>query len=307
LSEDSDLPIIGIAGITFKISDLPKARWFYEGVLGLSEAFQVENALGATSTYFKVNDDQYIEVIETLMPGELVRQMRVVFQSSDIERLHATYRKRALRLRNIHIGRDANPMFSVTDPEGNRLDFIEYVSASRQAQARGKFLSPNRVSKRISHVGLMIRRPATTRTFYEQKLGFPKGRLPGDGSQYIEPMRGDLNVETKNPPLDPNDPSVYDQYVREQYGAIQHVCLEVSDMRSARDTVQARGGYDDLRVRAHVGNIRRWLVHLFDPDGSRTELMETALQTTLPPMTVMAPGTPAQPILPKTPGILSWP
>jgi hypothetical protein len=198
-------------------------------------------------------------------------------------------------------------MFSITDSEGNRLDFLEYISGSRQGQARGKFLNPNRVSKRIWHVGQMIKCPATTLPFYEERLGFPNWRLPGEGRQYIEPMSGDLNVETKNPPLDPNDPSVHDQYVREQYGAVQHVCLEVADIRSARDTVQARSGYDDLRVRAHVGNVRRWLVHLFDPDGSRVELMETALQTTLPPMTVMAPGAPAPPILPKTAGVLPWP
>src|SRR5262249_37421251 len=201
--------------ITFKISDLPKARWFYQGVLGLSEAFQTESALGVTSTYFKVNDDQYIEVIETLRPGELVRQMRVSFQSSDIERLHTIYRKSGLRPRNIEIGLDANPMFSITDPEGNRLDFLEYISGSRQGQARGKFLNPNGVSKRIWHVGQMIKCPATTLPFYEERLGFPNWRLPGEGRQYIEPMSGDLNVETKNPPLDPNDPSVHDQYVRE--------------------------------------------------------------------------------------------
>jgi hypothetical protein len=49
------------------------------------------------------------------------------------------------------------------------------------------------------------------------------------------------------------------------------------------------------------------LVHLFDPDGSRTEIMEHALQDSLPPMTVMAPGVPAPYILPKTPGVLPWP
>jgi lactoylglutathione lyase len=178
---------------------------------------------------------------------------------------------------------------------------------SWQTKARGKFLDPGRVSLHIPHVGIMIRHPIATLPFYHEKLGFPQGRLPGDRGEYIEPMSSDLNVETKNPPLDPNDPEVHDRYVREQYGAVQHVCLEVMDIRAARDIVQQRGKYDDLRVRAHVGNSRHWLVHVFDPDGSRTELMEKALQDTLPPMTVMAPGAPAPVILPKTPGVLPWP
>jgi hypothetical protein len=75
----------------------------------------------------------------------------------------------------------------------------------------------------------------------------------------------------------------------------------------ARDLVQQRGGYDDLRVRAHVGNNRHWLLHIFDPDGSRSELMEPTVQAVLPAMTVMPPGKPADPIVPKTPGVIPWP
>jgi catechol 2,3-dioxygenase-like lactoylglutathione lyase family enzyme len=110
----------------------------------------------------------------------------------------------------------------------------------------------------IPHVGIMMEDLAKTMSFYHEKLGFPQARLPGGRGEYIEPMSSDLNVETKNPPLDPNDPAVHEQYVREQYGAVQHVWLEVADIRSARDTLQLRGRYDDVRVRAHVGNSRHW-------------------------------------------------
>ena len=54
-------------------------------MLGLPEAFTVKDDAGITSAYFKVNDDQYIEITPTLKPGELIRQARVVFQSSDLE------------------------------------------------------------------------------------------------------------------------------------------------------------------------------------------------------------------------------
>ena len=74
----------------------------------------------------------------------------------------------------------------------------------------------------------------------------------------------------------------------EQYGAVQHFALEVSDIRTVRDSLQKRGHYTDLQVRAHVGNSKHWLVHVFDPDGSRTEIMESAIQDKIPAMTVMA-------------------
>ena len=37
------VPLVGIANITFKVSDLDKARAYYQGVLGLPEAFEIKN------------------------------------------------------------------------------------------------------------------------------------------------------------------------------------------------------------------------------------------------------------------------
>src|SRR2546428_123344 len=87
-------PIAGLAQVTFKTSDMKKARAYYEGVLGLPQAFTVKDSAGVTSAYFKVNDDQYVEITPTLKPGELVRQARVVFQSTDLKALHALYAER---------------------------------------------------------------------------------------------------------------------------------------------------------------------------------------------------------------------
>src|SRR5580693_6674221 len=79
----AELPILGLAGITFQVSDLDKARHYYDGVLGFAEAFTLKDAAGRVSSiFFKVNDDQYVEVVPGLLPGALHRQVRVVFQSS---------------------------------------------------------------------------------------------------------------------------------------------------------------------------------------------------------------------------------
>jgi hypothetical protein len=90
--------------------------------------------------------------------------------------------------------------------------------------------------------------------------------------------------------------------------ANQHFGLVVPDMRFARDLAQERGRLTDVQVRVHVGGTSRWIMHLFDPDGNCTELMENEVQEGLPPMTVMAPGREVHtPILPITPGVIPWP
>ena len=293
------VPIVGIAQVTFKASDLAKSRAYYHGVLGLPEAFDVKDAAGVTSAYFKVNDDQYIEITPTLKAGELIREARVVFQSSDLEKLHEIYTQRGLSPGGIAKGPDGNPVFRVKDPEGNNLDFLQYVSGSKQTVVRGKFLNRERLSTRILHVGIMIKDRPSAMPFYQDKLGFEMGRtVPGGKGEYVELPASDRNLETKDPPLDPNNAATKDQYTREVYGAVYHVSLEVPDARVARDLLQKRGRYSDVRVRATVGNNRHWLIHMFDPDGTRAEIMETAVQTELPAGTIMAPGPPAPPILP---------
>ena len=306
----ADLPLLGLAGITFRVSDLDRARRYYQGVLGFREAFTLKDARGdVASVFFKVNDDQFVEVVPGLAAGALRRQVRVTFQSSDLNRLHAIYTSRGLGPTAIAKGPDGNPVFRVIGPDDATLDFIQYVAGSRQHATRGQLLDSRRLSTHLQHVGIYTSDRNAVTSFYQDKLGLARGRdVPGGRGEYIETPNSDRNLETKFPPLDPNDPATRAQYEREVMGAVQHMGIEVPDMRKARDAAQERGGLSDLQVRAHVGNNRHWLMHLFDPDGSRSEVVETALQDTLPPMTVMAPGRAvAPPILPKTPGEIPWP
>jgi catechol 2,3-dioxygenase-like lactoylglutathione lyase family enzyme len=306
----TDLPILGLAGIAFRVSDLDKARAYYNGVLGLPVAFTVKDRNGVTSIFYKVNDDQFVETVGDLKPGEINRQARVMIQSSDLKRLHALYAERGLNPTAIATGSDGNPVFRVIGPDEAKIDFVEYVSGSQQSRLRGKLLDPRRVTTHLWHVGIYTKDRAIGTAFYEQKLGFARGRdLPGGRGEYLETPSSDRNTETKYPPLDPNDPATRARYDREVMGAVQHMGIEVADMRATRDLVQERGKYTDLQVRAHVGNNRHWLMHIFDPDGSRTEILETALQPdSVPSMSVMAPGKAvAPPILPKTPGVIPWP
>ena len=300
-----DLPVMGIANVTFKVADLDKARGYYQGILGFAEAFDLKDRAGrVASAYFKINDDQYIEIIPTLKPGELNREERVVFESTDLEKLHALYASRGLNPSRIQKGPDGNPVFHVLSPEGDNLDFLQYAEGSEQAKARGQFLSPDRVSTHLWHVGIMTKDAAASGPFYREKLGFTNLRF-GTRGEYLETPGRDSNTETKPPLMD--TPETHARFESEQWGAVNHIGIEVADMRAARDLLQKRGGFDDLRVRAHVGNNRHWLMFLFDPAGTRSEIMETAVQQELPAMTVMAPGAPAPPILPKTPGVLPWP
>lgn len=301
-----DLPIVGLAQISLKISDLDKSRAYYHGILGLPEAFDLKSKSGkVSSAYFKVNDEQYIELIPGLQSGDNIREARLVIQASDLEKLHRIYAERGVSPGPIIKGPDGNPIFRTVAPNGFPIDFLQYTPNSMQGKLRGKMLAPERISTHLLHAGTMVNDDATKAFF--GKLGWGK-MLPGTRGDYIETPASDRNLETKNPPLDPNNPATKAQYTREVAGAVYHFSLEITDMHAARELLKQRGGYDDVRLRTAVGNNRHWLLHLFDPDGTRTELMsKDVVPDDIPAFSVMPPGPPAAPILATTKGVYPWP
>jgi catechol 2,3-dioxygenase-like lactoylglutathione lyase family enzyme len=275
----NDLNIIGLAGVGFNAQDLDKSRAYYSGVLGYHEAFDVRNSAGQIVTaYFKVNDDQYIEITPIQKETEDNRLVRVNFLVSDVRSAHDIVEQRGLNPSAIGKGPEGNQSFHITDPNGARLEFVQYMPGSLEASARGKFLDEQRISMHIYHVGIFVRDREASTAFYRDKLGLDQGRfIPGDRGEFLELSSRGVDLETKDPPI-PDSPETHSRYVREQWGAVQHVCLEVPDIHTTSKTLQQRGHYDDKRVAPHIGNNRHWLMNIFDPDGTRTELMEPTLQ-----------------------------
>src|SRR5437588_11362744 len=55
--------ILGVAHIAFYVSDLSKARGFYEDFLGFEEPFSLKREDGSVRVAFvKINDKQYVEL-----------------------------------------------------------------------------------------------------------------------------------------------------------------------------------------------------------------------------------------------------
>ena len=156
-----------------------------------------------------------------------------------------------------------------TDPDGHPVWFVELNRAGHAAAGA----PDRRLSKRILHAGLTIKDGPAADRFYKEVLGFsetwrggrPEGtinwinmRVP-DGTDYIEYML--------YPAAPPN---------RNQLGSAHHVALLVTDIQQALETVRARTAPDDRNHRANpsIGVNNRWQLNLFDPDGTRVELME---------------------------------
>lgn len=272
----AELPLTGIAHIGFAVSDLEKARGFYTGVLGYEQAFEIKRPDGSVEmAFFKVNDTQYIELSPGLKPETDDRLTHIAFETSDIARL-----RQALERAGVKVppkpgrGRDGNQNFSVRDPDGHRVEFVQYMPGSWHWNARGKFQSGRRLSDHMFHLGITVASLDAGMHFYGDIFGFreiwrggPRDnelryinmRMPGaPRGDYIEFMLHD------KPPT------------RQQLGSMHHLCLEIPDGTIQQAYKKAvEHGAPAERSQPHIGRNGRWLMNLFDPDGTRTELMET--------------------------------
>ena len=264
--------ITGIAHIAFQVSDLAKAREFYGELLGYEEPFQIRNQDGSLAlTYFKVNERQYVEIFPGLPPDKDDRLLHIAFETTDLEALRVYLLSKGLKApEKVNQGRDGNLNFTIADPDGHRVEFVQYREGSLHRKAKGRYVSSRRISDRILHVGVTVADQAAADKFYKDILGFSEiwrgGRdeaslnwinmkVP-EGTDYLEYM-----LVTAAP-------------TRQQLGTLHHVALLVPDIQKALETARERSG-DPTGVRApQVGRNRRWQLNLFDPDGSRAELME---------------------------------
>jgi catechol 2,3-dioxygenase-like lactoylglutathione lyase family enzyme len=273
-----DLPITGISHVNFRVSDLEAARAFYTGVLGYPEAFAMKKMDGSLSNIsLKVNDTQFIELSPGLKPEETNRLTHVSLVTSDMPTLHRMLTERGLNPTPLRpAGQDGTLGIRIADPDGNPIEFTQYLPGSMHAQARGKFLDPHRVSTHILHAGVGTKHPEAALAFYEGKLGFVEVwpiapgsgvsrqwnlKMPGANGDYIELM------------------VLPDNATRAQLGGLQHLCVEVGNIQAANKTVIERGA---KASKPAIGKTRRWLFNAYDPDGSRIEFIEPKLASAGP-------------------------
>jgi catechol 2,3-dioxygenase-like lactoylglutathione lyase family enzyme len=265
--------ILGIAHMALFVTDLGKSRAFYKDFLGFDEPYSLKRADGTDrSAFIKVNDEQYLELIAA-PPKSDGRINHIAFYTDDAEALRrALVAKGAQMPSKTSKGRLGNAQWITTDPDGHHVEFVQYQPDGWTMRQKDRFIPETRISRRIAHIGVLIGGLDAATDFYGRLLGFKeiwRGgpstkqlswvnlRVP-DGDDYLEMMLYD-----QLPPPD-------------QRGGKNHVCLVVPDMARAVAMLEGRPSRKSYPrpIEPRVGVNHKRQVNLFDPDGTRIELME---------------------------------
>jgi lactoylglutathione lyase len=269
--------VLGVAHMAIYVKDLDKSRKFYEEFLGYGEPFTLPKRAGGgvRIAFVKVNDYQYFEIFNEADRGE-GQLNHISFYTDDADRMY-----RYLKSKNVAImgdkdsvgkGQTGNKNFNVQDPDGRIVEIVEYQPDSWTAREAGKFMPAIRISDHIMHVGVLVGDLDKSTGFYGGILGFREfwrgsssptmlswvNMHPAEGQDYLEFM-------------------LYNSLpVPDARATKNHASLMVPDADRALEELKKRApkiGYE-REIVIQTGVNRKRQINLYDPDGTRIELME---------------------------------
>lgn len=280
--------ITGVSHIALYVHDLAASKAFYEQLLGFEEQFRLTTATGAPDLAFiKISDRQWIELLPEGQPAA-DRLAQVALAVDDAEAMRAYLESRGVTVpARLAPNRVGNLSFHVDDPDGHVLEFVQLLPAGRTARDAGLHLPASRIATRLKHIGFSVGSVESSLAFYRdvlgcaetwrgssngQQLSWVNLRVP-DGDEYVE-----LMLYAQPPTL-------------AQLGPMNHMSLEVASVATARETlaVRATAAAYRLPMEPKTGINRKRQLNLFDPDGTRVELMEPGTIDGLPAASSSAP------------------
>jgi len=254
--------ILGIAKARILTSVPPAAEQLYFKVLGLA-ALPGSVCDDVSLSCLGVNDHQFLSWFPSYWPEDNSRISEITFETSDVEQLRNYLDSACVTVSNLQGLKGGNRHFSVRDPEGHRIGFIQYA-------AKPKLNSPaNQVSAHLIHAGFIVHDRTVEDHFYKDILGFHLYWHGGmkedkddwvamqvpDGTDWIEYM---LNV---SPNAD-----------KQELGVMNHIALGVPDIHAAEQQLLKNGWMPGEKPQ--IGRDGKWQLNLYDPDDTRVELME---------------------------------
>ena len=280
--------ILGVAHIAVFAKDYEKSRAFYRDFLGFEEPYSLAKPDGTPAlTFFKINERQYIELFPEAAP-DTDRLNHISFETDNAEAMRVYLKSRGIAVpERVPKGRIGNSNFSVKDPDGHGVEIVQYEPDGWTAREKGRHIPDKRISKHMMHVGVIVTELEPAMKFYRDILGFKefwRGSSTGtvlswinmkvpDGEDYLELM---LYKDAPEPT---------------KRGSAHHLALETPDMASSVAALEARPYRKQysLPIETRTGRNRKRQVNLFDPDGTRTELMEPVTVDGVPAPSSTAP------------------
>lgn len=142
--------ITQLAHTAYRVRDLDASLAFY-ATLGIAEAFRLNRDDGSTwIVYLQINEDQFLELFPTpTQPATAspdgVSYHHFCLQVDDLARTVGEFEAQGVVIdRPVTMGLDRNLQAWIVDPDGNRIELMQIMADSLQAEAAKRFATIQR-------------------------------------------------------------------------------------------------------------------------------------------------------------------
>jgi catechol 2,3-dioxygenase-like lactoylglutathione lyase family enzyme len=277
--------ITGISHIAVYAAMPAKSDHYYVHDLGAVKGADPENPEGVRY-YF--SSTQFVEVLP--LPAGRVsinRLDHVAFTTRDLQALRAyLVGSKVTVTQAIHRGSDDSQWLDVADPEGNNIEFVQLPPLGVPSLAARSPLGeralpevpPNPLSSHIIHVGFIVHDRGREDAFFRTVLGFRPywhGGMQDNQTNWISQQVPDgtdwleyMIVGT------PEGHGIPPDMKAATLGVLDHFSLGVPSAENAYTLLWNGGRLQGQTELPKIGRDAKWQLNLFDPDGTRTEIME---------------------------------
>ena len=255
--------ITSISHLSVYTSDAAKTETYYVHDLGATKGVDPQNSAGVR---FYFNPVQFVEVLP--LPANAPANSRfdhAGYNTADAERMRQYLAARHLEVPPaVTQGSDGSKYFEVKDPEGNRVQFV-------QPPAHPPAIPTNPLSSHIIHIGYIIHNPTLEDTFYKDLLGFRPywhGGMKDGVSDWISSRVPDGHDWVEYMVKGPEAVSLGTA------GVLDHFALGMVNAEQAMDMLYNGDRLNNKHTDPKIGRDGKWQINMYDPDGTRAELME---------------------------------
>lgn len=262
--------ITGISHIAFYATDLAASDHFYSFDLGARKAADPENPAGVRY-YF--SPSQFVELLPAPAPADHGPSMlaHVAYATADAAAMRRYLAAHGMGdLSPVHTDSNGSLWFSTKDPEGNEVQFV-------QSSTKGVGAAPGAISDHIIHMGYLVHSRSAEDRFYRDLLGFRPywyGAMKPGATDWISQQVPNGRDWLEYMMVGPGSTVPLDHVDANELGVLDHVSLGVSNMEATITRLIKDDRLSPRRDGPQMGLDGKWQGNLYDPDGTRVELME---------------------------------